>query len=599
MLAEAISQIKLPSHEDETDQLTEKTYRLSSKTDIVTEKKETAADGQSTQVILQSCVQGWKCDSLQGKPLKIIRPALLEDAEKARELALNRVTRLKLQMSTRRHKLDSKQGRWLDVHLAFKTFLSSNNFDKIVTALKGLQRVVKHEKMDATEPASTSGYLAFSQLYNLLVPHARHAVKTKLDRIWSSFHRGDCTAKQPCKTCVQRQRVASAKSAPVYIVGAGPAGLVAAFRLVQLGVRVEVIEKRPVEKATSRDQILVLRENALKAFRASAIFPQTALGRSAKGQTTCRTCDIQLGYLRTLALCGVPVHFGSTFVNDKDGNMSFTCAGVTTKLPKGTRVILANGVWHPDGPRGLMPPRAATQIKSQQVIRVAFRAVPQRPSKSAYVPSFELAMGAQAPRGGKLLPKINSAAQPGEHKVETALHLSIGEMCYLLLIVKKNRNEPTPAEVARLTETLVRHGPERHAQCRNLRAIEIISAVKFPYSIPRCLPSMSNKMRTLVAVGDRLFPGYWPHGTGIEKATVSGSIAAVAIAEHIKHPTAGDAVWHAADDLFGVVKTEIEKDRLSRIRESNRRWTGSAASGFGVETVQMALQKQPPLIGSE
>ena len=562
------------------------------KTECAAEKTESA---QATQLELRSCVQGWECDSLRGKPLKIIRPALQKDAEKARELALNRVTQLNMRKSTSRCKLDSKQGRWLDVHLAFKNLLSSHNFDQIVSAVEALKRLVASETSDVT---STCGSHKFSQLHHKLAPHARHAVKTKLDHILSTFHSGHCTSKLPCKMCVERRRIAAAQSAPVYIVGAGPAGLVAALRLVQLGVCVEIIEKRCVKKATSRDQILVLRANAVKAFKDSAIFPHSALGRSAKAQVTCRTCDIQLGYMRTLALCGVPFHFGATFNNNGKGKKSFTRAGVTTTLDKESRVILANGVWHPEGPCGLLPPRASTQVKSQQVIRVAFRAVPQRPSQSAYVPSFELAMGAQAPRGGKLLPQINSVAQPGEHVVETALHLSIGEMCYLLLIVQKNKNEPTPEEVVRLTETLVRHGPERHAQCRNLRAIELISATKFPYSIPRCLPSMSDKLRTLVAVGDRLFPGYWPHGTGIEKATVSGSIAAVAIAEHILHPTAGEAVWHAADSLFKVVKTEIEKDRLSRIRESNRRWTGSAASGFCVKSVQMALQKRPPVAGS-
>ena len=558
------------------------------KTECVAEKTESSA--QAAQVELRSCVQGWECDSLSGKPLKIIRTIMQKDAEKARELALNRVTQLKMRKSISRRKLDSKQERWLDVHLIFKSLLSSQNFAKIISAVEALKKLVALEPSDKI---SASGAHKFSQLYHKLAPHARHAVKTKLDKIWSTFHSGPCTSKLPCKTCIERRRMAAAQSAPVYVVGAGPAGLVAALRLVQLGVHVEIIEKRCFKKATSRDQILVLRSNAVKAFKDSAIFLPSALGRSAKAQVTCRTCDIQLGYMRTLALCGVPFHFGATFNNDGKGTKSFTQAGVTTPLAKDSRVILANGVWHPDGPCGLLPPRASTQVKSQQVIRVAFRAVPQRPSQSAYVPSFELAMGAQAPRGGKLLPKINSVARPGEHVVETALHLSIGEMCYLLLIVRKNKNEPTPEEVLRLTETLVRHGPERHARCRNLKAIEMISATKFPYSIPRCLPSMSDKSRTLVAVGDRLFPGYWPHGTGIEKATVSGSIAAVAIAEHILHPTAGDSVWHAADSLFGVVKTEIEKDRLSRIRESARRWTGSAASGFSAESVQTALQKRP------
>ena len=72
MFAEAISQTKLPPHEDETDQLTEKTYRLSSKTDIVTEKKEKVAAEQSTQVVLQSCVQSWKCDSHETLPINIL-----------------------------------------------------------------------------------------------------------------------------------------------------------------------------------------------------------------------------------------------------------------------------------------------------------------------------------------------------------------------------------------------------------------------------------------------------------------------------------------------------------------------------------------------
>ena len=387
----------------------------------------------------------------------------------------------------------------------------------------------------------------------------------------------------------------------VYIIGAGPAGLIAAVKLTQLGVPVIVCERRPASSATTRDQILVCRDNAMECFQQSAIFDSSVVGKSSKNQDTLRCCDVQCGYMRLLVLLRVPFRFGVQFCAKGDRyTLTNHVASTTFNIPTSSKVILANGSYTDKRPDGLIPPStgSGSTLQSQQVVRITFRAVPKIKSSRAYVPAFEFASGAQAPRGKKFLPSLrrkpaknSSKKNPFRkfHRIQTALHLSIGELCYMLLIVSPETREPTVEEVARFVETFVRHGPERGQQCRNTASLELISMSKFPYSIPKRLASMWDPAGRAMAIGDRRFPGYWPHGTGIEKATMSAAVAACAIAEHFAHPRRVSAISRASDQLYDSIADEIELDRLSKISNQDRQWTGKKATGYSVQSVRAAL----------